>query len=753
MAAPTEVPAVLWSKPQIPRGAAGRQNHILGIEPNTWFSPLDPLPDFAPQEVQGRAWDYQVGYNLQITPRPNAKITFKMLRDLVDRCDIMGIIIDNRKDQIESLEWSIGPKEVKHGAPAPNAKKKNPQEKIDPRVTMLTEFFKFPDKVNTFDMWLRKLLDDLFIIDAPAVYVRRNVTGGVYALEVVDGATIALKIDQNGRTPPPPSPAYQQTLKGVPAISYTTDQLIYMPRNVRTHGVYGRSPVEKTFITIETAINRALFNRDYYLAGNVPDAIGSLPDDFTPQQAKDFTEWWDSMYSGNLAERRKVKFVPGMNHFEQLKSPEMKNVYDDYIARVLCFSMGISPQPFISQMNRATAEVSKVSTDEEGKVPVQTWIKNLINKVIQGPQFFNMPDLEFDYIQSDDQDPAQQQTILTGYVGHAQMTINESRERQGLDPIQDPMCDELGVMTATGFVTLSQMQETHDTTIETLKNPPQKPMAGSGSTDGDGKTKPSLGASANPPPGDKKEPAAKGVKKKSGIHTNLKRKAVVDAKARMAKSVHSILKSTARSVEHQLRSAIRKADEADLHIDLAELGDLDDASFKELANIAGDSGLIIIGQAGFSEENITKQVNQRAVAWARERAAEMVSQITETTRDMLRAAIADGLAENLARDQIISDIMDTSDVFSEKRAEFIADTELTNASSQGSLMGMKVAQENGVKLGKYWDCNDEPCPICQGNEDAGVIGLDETFPSGDDAPQAHPRCECVLLGITSDAEE
>jgi hypothetical protein len=30
------------------------------------------------------------------------------------------------------------------------------------------------------------------------------------------------------------------------------------------------------------------------------------------------------------------------------------------------------------------------------------------------------------------------------------------------------------------------------------------------------------------------------------------------------------------------------------------------------------------------------------------------------------------------------------------------------------------------------------------NADAGVIGLDEDFPSGDPAPEAHPNGECSL---------
>ena len=36
-----------------------------------------------------------------------------------------------------------------------------------------------------------------------------------------------------------------------------------------------------------------------------------------------------------------------------------------------------------------------------------------------------------------------------------------------------------------------------------------------------------------------------------------------------------------------------------------------------------------------------------------------------------------------------------------------------------------------------------------GSTAAGAIGLDEDFPSGDDAPPAHPNCVCDVAAITS----
>ncbi len=448
---------------QSPYRRQGDQSEpILGITPDTWFSPLQPLPNFAPESVEGRQWDYPVGYNMQVNPRPLSKVSFKQLREIANRCDIMSIIINNRKDQMESREWIIKPVDDEEGNPD------------DPRIKEMTEFWSMPDKVNTFSQWVRPLTEDLLVIDAPSAYVRRNKGGGIYAVEVMDGATIKLLIDENGRRPLPPSPAFQQTLKGITAVSYTNDELIYMPRNVRSYEPYGRSPVEQTIVTINAAINRAQFNANYYTEGNIPDAIGWLPENFTPAQAAQFTEWWDSMYSGNLSQRRKVKFVPGKGNFQQLQEPELKNVYDDYIARLLCFALGISPQPFVSSMNRATAETAKGTADEDGKAPIENWLKNFINRIIQSPQFFGYSDLEFDFAEKEDTDPKQQADILKEYVSSGILSMDEARERLG-EEVRGGISAEPGIITATGFITLEDAQAQTKANIEASK---AKPMIG-----------------------------------------------------------------------------------------------------------------------------------------------------------------------------------------------------------------------------------------------------------------------------------
>jgi hypothetical protein len=51
-----------------------------------------------------------------------------------------------------------------------------------------------------------------------------------------------------------------------------------------------------------------------------------VPDSWTPDQIKNFQDYWDAYFTGDLAARRRAKFVPGgvAKTFIQTKEPELK---------------------------------------------------------------------------------------------------------------------------------------------------------------------------------------------------------------------------------------------------------------------------------------------------------------------------------------------------------------------------------------------------------------------------------------------
>ena len=155
---------------------------------------------------------------------------------------------------------------------------------------------------------------------------------------------------------------------------------------------------------------------------------------------------------------------------------------------------------------------------------------------------------------------------------------------------------------------------------------------------------------------------------------------------------------------------------------------------------------------GVSEDtDFFGHANERAAAYAKSRAAELTTDIDESTSNMLRSAIADGLEAGDMREDIIDAILE-SNIFSEERATLIADTEVAMANGQGTLADYKVAKAAGVKLKKVWVCDADPCPIFEENQDAGAIDVEDEFPSGDDAETTHPGCLCHTESVIEDDE-
>ena len=200
---------------------------------------------------------------------------------------------------------------------------------------------------------------------------------------MIDGATIKPLIGEDGRAPEPPDPAYQQVLHGVPAADFSADELLYLPRNVRAHRLYGMSPVEQVALTVNIALRREAATLDYYRTGSSPDAFATLPKEWTSDQIRSFQDYFDALMSGNSARRRMLKFMPSDFKLIEARQPPLKDLYDEWLARVICYAFSVPATPFVAQVNRATSETMRMQATQEGLVPLKTWIKSALDLVLQ----------------------------------------------------------------------------------------------------------------------------------------------------------------------------------------------------------------------------------------------------------------------------------------------------------------------------------------------------------------------------------
>src|SRR5579863_9372062 len=322
------------------------------------FSPGYPLAPTEPERV--RLWDFPVGVNTIYTPRSYEPVSFEELRRLAEAHDITRLAIETRKDQLEKLDWTIRPRADTTARPA-----------AAQRAAQMAQFWRRPDGERPFATWLRTLLEDLLVLDAPALELRRNRGGALIGLDVVDGATIKVLVDETGRRPRPPAPAFEQVIHGRPWKLLTADELLYLPRNPRPHKAYGFGPVE---------------------------------------QITQFQEWFDSVLAGNTGSRSRLIWGPGGAKYQAFKEAPYKDDFDEWLARIVCYAFSLPPTAFTRQVNRATAETTQEAALGEGLAPPMGWVKRLADGVIQ--QRMGHGDLEFAWSDVETIDPKEQAEIL-----------------------------------------------------------------------------------------------------------------------------------------------------------------------------------------------------------------------------------------------------------------------------------------------------------------------------------------------------
>lgn len=490
-------------------------NVIRGVTPLTWFGPGQPIAPMAPKPEQGavgRRFDYGVSHNIQFLPKTEigAGVPFWMLRNLRDNYDLLSLVVETRKDQASGYEWAIVPKE-----------KGKQKDDFADQVKRCSEFFERPGGSDLDWMdWLRQVVDDALVCDGIALYPRASRGGKLHSLVPVDVAGIKLLLDESGMSPEPPSPAYQQVLKGVPAVDYKRingdgpafdgNELIYWKRNGRTNRVYGYSPVEQVIATVNIAMRRQQYQLEYYTESNIPDSLIGVPDTWTPEQIEEFQQQFDSMLN-TTAERRKARFVPDVKAILTLKDAQiaLTDQADEWFARIICFAFSVTPSALLKMVNRASGEQIQETAKEEGNLPFLIWLAGKLTWVIN--EVLGCPDVKFAFKFSVEVDPQIKAQIRQNDVKVGIRTVDEVRAEEGLQPFGGN-ADEPLVYTATGPVPL---EESVDRARENAENPPEPP-APFGAAGVPGKPKVGPDGKPVPPAPAAKKPAPAVLKKDEG---------------------------------------------------------------------------------------------------------------------------------------------------------------------------------------------------------------------------------------------
>lgn len=660
-----------------------------------------------------------------------------------------------------------------HHSPRPNASGRGSQ----------------PDKAERITTASRSMADQFVEVAqklgmSASIYVRKgrptSFLGGQYMSECRDAYVVSCRY-----SPANGVKAKRTHYTGKIYCVTVPNGIVYVRRNGKP-AWSGNSPVEQIIAIVNISLRRETWQLEFFTHGTLPDALIGTPSEWTPDQIRNFQDWFDARLMGNTGGRRGATFVPGdmSKGVYQTKETELFGKAEEWLARVICFAFGISPQPFVQAMNRATAETAQDTASAEGLGPTKQWVKGLIDSILR--KYLKSADMQLVWVEEEALDPKEQSEIVVNETKVGLMTLDEGRKILGRDPTGIPETSRPMVLTATGWVPIAvedAMAEAKDKAA--LIAPPGGESGPPGENDDEEDAKPPASSSKalghfN---GDEYRfgklaidvsPDRALVRREAGVIRKsvsaMFADAAVDVAAQVTAALDAASKMTkaddpvdgAQVNDDAITPIDTKAPEVNVttlvnNLDLSSFDVIVDAVEESLFDVASDTALKALAQIGVkAKSQLVDQVNDEAVSYARNRAAELVGKrfladgslidnpnakwaITETTRTMLRETIAKGLEDNIGTPAIAKQI-EESYTFSAERAKLVANTEVANANEQSKLIGWRRGEEAGVTVKKKWLLGPNSCEICKKNAAQGAIPLDEDFVSGDESPLAHPNC-------------
>ena len=142
----------------------------------------------------------------------------------------------------------------------------------------------------------------------------------------------------------------------------------------------------------------------------------------------------------------------------------------------------------------------------------------------------------------------------------------------------------------------------------------------------------------------------------------------------------------------------------------------------------------------------------KATAWAKERAAEAVTEVNDTTKETIRNMVSKGIEEGKDYDTVARQISKRFEEFAvgkpqahiQSRAHLVAINENSIAYEHGQRELVDEITDTGIDMAKSWATvgDNNVSDGCQRNAGDNWIKSDAAFSSGDQNPPRFPGCRC-----------
>lgn len=457
------------------------RNDVFGPD---WPLPSDPLD---PPNDQGfttpRIYQYPVTWNIPGRHVFRGHISWEVLKAAADQ-PLFRACIEVRKQRISTLDWCFRVNPKYAAKVAQNSGKsqyeveRDLRQQLQPEIDRLTGFWCTPDRKNGYEFadWMSLLQEEQLVWDALAIYPQKTFGGDLHSLTILDGSTVKPLLDEQGGRPMPPYPAYQQILYGYPRGDFTADtvdddgklvvpggysstQLIYRRRNIRTWTPYGYSPVEQALLDGQLWAKRFQWMMAEYTEGTTPEQwlVQKQPSDWEAAQLLQYEKYINDRLQGKTGERHRNPLLPyGVEPFPVNHVPERyKPDYDLFLIKLQAMHFGVTmPELGFSEPGGlGSAGYHEGQEDIQFRKDLTTvrWLNSLVNSVSSSHLGMHEA-IEFTFLGLDEEDETAMDLIDHNRLADGRMTLNRALAKIGEAPYDFPEADMPMMQTARGVV-------------------------------------------------------------------------------------------------------------------------------------------------------------------------------------------------------------------------------------------------------------------------------------------------------------
>lgn len=393
------------------------------------------------------------------------QLSYDMLRAM-SKTHIIKAIIGTRKSQVLNYcdpqrdKYSTGfviDKKGKWRASQKDKKLTAPEQK---KAEEITEFILNCGNTSnkwhgdTFEKFMKKLLNDSLEIDQATFEVVRDRAGRPIEFFATDGATYRIADSYSDESKSEAEeingykPYYVQVYNGRVEQEFYPWELSFGTRNastdIRTNG-YGKAELEDMIQTITSILNSDLYNANFFKVGSDPKGIITYSGNINQNTINDFRQQWQAQVAGAVNAHKtpiingdKINWIP--THVPN-KDMEFAK-YQEFLIKIGCAIYIIDPSEIGFPMDGASdgnkglgggnnAEKLKYSKDK-GLKPllkdIQGWLNTHIVSELD-PEF----ELRFVGIDDEEDKVAELDSKVKQVTNYK--TVNEVRAMDNLDPL------------------------------------------------------------------------------------------------------------------------------------------------------------------------------------------------------------------------------------------------------------------------------------------------------------------------------